>query len=91
MHHHGSTTLSLSSSDELGAQLLLGNFDDHYTCVVADRKIVDGRHLMTNEISHYYDRSFLMSTSQLKEKILPTTYLQPYWFNLVIDTLHVVS
>ena len=32
-----STMLSLSNSDELGAQLLLGHSDDHYTCVTLDR------------------------------------------------------
>ena len=46
-----STTLSLSSSDELGAQPLLEHSNDHSTCVAGDRKMVDERHL----ISPYYD------------------------------------
>lgn len=40
---------------------------------------------MMDNISHYYDISFLMSTSQLNEKIFPIAYLEPYGFNLVID------
>ena len=76
-----STTLSLRNNDELGGQLVLGNSNDQYTCVVLDRQMVDERHL----ISHYYDGSFLMSTSQLNKKFFPTTYLDPYGVNLVID------
>ena len=57
----------------------------HPTFVALDRQIVDGRHIMIDDISHYYDGSFLMRTSQLKENIFPTTYLDPYGFNLVID------
>ena len=80
-----STTLSLSSNDELGGQLLLGHSDDHYTCVALDRHMVYERHIMIDNISHYYDRSFLMRTSKINENLFPTTYLEPYGFNLVID------
>ena len=55
--------------------------DDHSTCVVGDRQMVGERHL----ISHYYDGSFLLSTSQINEKIFPSVYLDPYGVNLVID------
>ena len=54
-----SAVLSLSNSDELGAQPLLEHSNDHSTYVVEDRQMVDKRHL----ISHYYDGYFLMSTS----------------------------
>ena len=54
-----SEMLSWSSSDELGAQPLLDHSNDHSTCVAGDRQMVDEIHL----ISHYYDGSFLMSTS----------------------------
>ena len=47
--------------------------------------MVGGRHLMMDDISHYYDRSFLMSTSHLREEIFPIAYFDPYGFNLVID------
>ena len=76
-----STSLSLSNGDELGAQTLLEHSSDHSTCVAGDRQMVDERHL----ISHYYDGSFLMSTSQLNEKILPSVCLDHYGFNMVID------
>ena len=75
----------MSNNDELGTQLILRHSDDQHTCVVADRQIVDGGHLMMNDIFHYYDGSFLMGTSLLKEKILPSVYLDPYGINLVID------
>ena len=80
-----SGVLSLSRSDELGAQLLLNNFDEHSTYVALERHMVDEIHLIMGNISHYYDMSFLMSTSRLNEKLFPTTYLEPYGFNLVID------
>ena len=51
--------LSLSNSDELGAQPLLEHSNDHSTCVAGDRQMVDERYL----ISHYYDEFFLMITS----------------------------
>ena len=73
--------MSLRSSDELGAQPLLEHSNDHSTCVVGDRRMVDERHL----ISHYYDGSFLMSTSRLNDKSLPSKYLDPYGLNMVID------
>ena len=78
-------SVALSSNHELGAQLLLEHSNDHSTWVALDRQLVDGRYLIMDDISHYYDRSFLMSTSKLKEKLLTTTYLEPYGFNLVID------
>ena len=55
-----STALSLSSDDELGAQLLLGHSDDHYICVTLDKKMINGGHVMMNDIFHYYDGYFLM-------------------------------
>ena len=76
-----STALSLISSDELGAQPLFEHSNDHSTCVVEDRQMVDERHI----ILHYYDGSFLISTSQLNEKAFPSAYLHPYGFNMVID------
>ena len=76
-----STVLSWSSSDELGAQLVLGHSDDQYTCVVLDKQMFDERHL----IFHCYDGSLLMSTSQLSKRIFPSVYLDPYGFNLVIN------
>ena len=40
---------------------------------------------MRDAIFHYYDGYFLMSTSHLNEKFLPTSHLDPYGVNLVID------
>ena len=77
--------LSLSSSDELGAQLILRHSDDQHTCVAVDRQMVDGEHLMMDDIFHYYDGYFLMSTSHLNENFFPTSYLDHYGVNLVID------
>lgn len=76
-----STMLSLSSSDELGRQPLLRHSNDHSTCVVGDRQMVDETHL----IFHCYDVYSLMSTSLLNEKIFPLVYLDPYGSNLVIE------
>ena len=75
-----SSALSLSSSDELGSQPVLQHSNDHYTFVAGDRHMVDDIHI----ISHYYDGSFLMSTSPLNEKTLPSAYLDPYGLNMVI-------
>ena len=80
-----SFVLSLRSSDKLGAQLLLEHSNDLSTCIALDRQMVDGRHLMMDDISHYYDGSFLMRTSHLNEKIFPTTCLEPYGLNVFID------
>ena len=76
-----SVALSLSNSDDLGAQPLLDHSNDHSTCVVGDRQMVDERHL----IFHCYDGYFLMNTSLLNENIFPSVYLDPYGFNMVID------
>ena len=73
--------LSLSSSDEFWGQPLLEHSNDLSTCIAEDRQMVDEKHL----IFHCYDGSFLMSTSLLNEKILPSVYLDPYGVNLVIN------
>ena len=80
-----SAVLSLNNSDELGAQLLLGNYDDHYTCVTLDRQMIEGGQIMMNDIFHYYDGYFLMRTSHFDEKFFPTSYFDPYGANIVID------
>ena len=61
-----SATLSLRSSDELGAQLFFENFDDRFTYEALDGQIVDGRNLVMDNIFHYRDGAFLMSISHLK-------------------------
>ena len=75
-----STTLFLSSNDELRGQLLLEPFDDHYTCVTLDEKMIDESPL----IFQHCDGSFLMRIVQLYGETLFPTYLDPYGFNLVI-------
>ena len=47
--------------------------------------MVDGGHIMMDDIFHYYDGSFFMSTSLLNENIFHLVYMDPYGVNLVID------
>ena len=47
--------------------------------------MVDGGNLMMDDIFHYDDGYFLMRTSHFDEKLLPTTYLDPYEVNMVIN------
>ena len=54
-----SEVLPLSSSDELVAQSLLGQFNDLSTCIAEDRQMVEERHI----IFYYYNGSFLISIS----------------------------
>ena len=79
-----SAVLSLSSSDELGAQPLLEHSNDLSTCIAGVRQIVDGGHLMRDDIFHYYDGHFLMITSHFDENFLPTPYLDPFGFHFFI-------
>ena len=48
-----SAALPLRSSDELGAQLFLENYDDHFTHETLDGHMIVGRHLMMDNIFHY--------------------------------------
>ena len=78
---------SLSSNDELGAQLLLENSDDHHTYATLEEKMIDEIPL----IFQHCGGSFLLRILQLYEKTLLSAYLDPYGFNMAIGVGYLVG
>ena len=66
-----SIALSLSSSDNEEAPLLLEHSEVSFSHEAMEVKMIDGRHLEMRNIFSFLDETFSMSISRLKEKLLP--------------------
>ena len=71
---------SLSSSDDERAPLFLENSEGIFTHEALEGQMIEGRHLVMESTFCFQDEFSLMSISQLKEAILPTTCMEPYVF-----------
>ena len=82
-----STTLSLSSSDEMRAPLFLKHSKGSFTHEALEGRMIDGIHLVMESTFHYQDEVFLMRSSRLKEEIISTTCIDLYGFQWAMDAL----
>ena len=80
-----STTLSLSSSDNEEAPLLLEHSEGSYSHGEMEDKMMNGRHLEMRNIFSFLDDTFSMSISQLKERLLLAAEPEPHWFWKAMD------
>ena len=80
-----STMLSLSSCDNDAAPSFLEHSEGSFTHEAMEVKMINDRHLEMRNIFYFLDDTFLMSISQLKEKLLPVIDPEPHWFWRVID------
>ena len=86
-----STTLSLRSSDNDEAPLFLEHFEGSFTHEEMEDNMMNGRHLDMRNIFSFLDDTFSMSTSQLKERVLPTADPGPHWFWKAMDEKKISS
>ena len=80
-----STTLSLSSSDNEEAPLFLENSKGCFTHEAMEVKMMNGRHLEMKNLLSFFDDTFSMIISPLKERLLPATDPEPHWFWKAMD------
>ena len=65
----------------MGAQLSLEHSNDHYTFMTLDEPMINVKHF----VFHHCDGSIGMSIVQAYEEVFPSTYLDPFGFNMIID------